>query len=134
MGLGGAACFAVSAVQLAMAAEVPARVLQDPQDITVTAGTAHPTDLTGQMAAGLVSSAMALFCCQTDANGECSCLIDQAAAFKALNVAERLYNVTMNTRGVATHPRELWKSDSFFDDRAWAVRHLWTPISLGMQM
>lgn len=85
------------------------------QDIQVTAGIAQPTDLTGQMVAALVSGAMVL-----GRNGELS----SEMAKQLPSVIKNLYWVTMNTMGVVEHPRTLWTSDSFYDDRAWAVRSL----------
>ena len=83
------------------------------QDVLVTAGVASPADLTGQMAAALVAGSLAMRANQRNANFN-----------NIMAVAKRLYNVTMSTEGVVEHPRTLWQSDSFYDDRAWAVRLL----------
>jgi hypothetical protein len=89
--------------------------VQKRQNVLVTAGISAPADLTGQMAAGLVAGTMALH-----AHNRVSDL-DMAGA---LATARRLYNVTVATRGVLKHDRALWRSDSFYDDRLWAVRML----------
>ena len=79
------------------------------------AGLSSPTDLTGQMTAALVSGTMALH-----QNGRYQGQDKQVA--ENLAVAERLYNVTLKVDGVLEHDRELWRDDSFYDDRMWAVR------------
>lgn len=89
--------------------------MQTQQQVLYTAGIAGPSDLTGQMTGAIVASTMLLH-----QRGRL-----QNAEVKAnLAVAERLYNVTMELMGVLDHPRARWHSDSFFDDRLWAVRPL----------
>jgi hypothetical protein len=87
--------------------------LQKQESISVTAGVAAPTDLTGQMAAALVAGTLALRSFGSMSNAD---------AAETLRIAIRLYGVTMSTKGVLIHNRNLWKSDSFYDDRLWAVR------------
>jgi hypothetical protein len=89
--------------------------VQTPQPVYTTAGIAQPADLTGQMAAALVAGSLAL-----QKFGQVS--NEQIA--NVMKPAVRLYNVTMTTKGVVEHPRDLWQSNSFYDDRAWAVRPL----------
>jgi hypothetical protein len=87
--------------------------VQDIQKVSITAGISSPTDLAGQMAAALVAGTLAL-----QRGGRAS----SKAAAAALGVAGRIYNVTVSTSGVVEHDRALWRSDSFYDDRLWAVR------------
>ena len=88
-------------------------VLQTREQILYTGGIAAPIDLTGQMTAGIVSSTMLLH-----QHG----MLKNKEVKANLAIAERLYNVTMEIKGVLEHNRKLWHSDSFYDDRLWAVR------------
>jgi hypothetical protein len=88
--------------------------LQEKQQVYVTAGIEEPTDLTGQMTAAVVAATMALEHYGWITKGE---ILDN------FQVARRLYNVTYETQGgVLKHYRSLWTSDSYWDDRLWAVR------------
>jgi hypothetical protein len=84
-----------------------------PQKILYTGGVAAPVDLTGQMTAAIVSSTMLLQQRGWLANAEVE---------ENMKVARALYNVTMSVKGVLEHNRQYWRSESFYDDRLWAVR------------
>jgi hypothetical protein len=86
--------------------------VQDPQPVYVTAGIEQPTDLTAHMTAGIVAASMALH-----EYGRIS-FVD---AQKNIKRVQDLYNVTVITEGVLKHYRSLWTSDSFYDDKLWAV-------------
>ena len=87
--------------------------MQTREPTFVTAAIEEPTDLTAQMTAAIISSTMALH------NYGWITTADLLDNFK---LAKRLYNVTLETKGVVKHYRSLWTSDSFYDDRLWAVR------------
>jgi hypothetical protein len=87
--------------------------VQTEEQIFYTGGVAAPIDLTGQMAAGIVSATMLLHKHGRLPNKDVTANMD---------IARELYNVTMTIKGVLEHPREFWHSDSFYDDRLWAVR------------
>lgn len=92
--------------------------MQKPEPVFVTAGVEQPTDLTAHMAAGIVASTLALH------------RYGRLSRIEALaNVAgvRGLYNVTAETGGVLKHYRSLWRSDSFYDDKLWAVSSLIHP-------
>lgn len=78
-----------------------------------TGGVAAPIDLTGQMTAGIVAGTMLLH-----KHGR----LPEADVSANMVIARDLFNVTMTIKGVLEHPREFWHSDSFYDDRLWAVR------------
>jgi hypothetical protein len=91
--------------------------LQEKQQVYVTAGIEEPTDLTAQMTAGIVAATMAL--------AQYGWMESKGAILDNFQVARRLYNVTYETQGgVLKHYRSLWTSDSYWDDRLWAVRSL----------
>lgn len=93
--------------------------MQEREQTFVTAAIEEPTDLVAQMTAAIVSATMALH------NYGWITSADLLDNFK---LAKRLYNVTMETRGVVKHYRSLWTSDSFYDDRLWAVRAPFLPL------
>jgi hypothetical protein len=98
--------------------------MQTEEKIFYTGGVAAPIDLTGQMTAGIVSATMLLHKHGRLANKEVSANME---------IARSLFNVTMTLKGVLEHPRQYWHSDSFYDDRLWAVSFLlafiWSPIA-----
>lgn len=87
--------------------------MQKPEPVFVTAGIEQPTDLTAHMTAGIVSSTLALH-----RYGRLS----RVEALRNIDGVKGLYNVTVDTAGVLKHYRSLWRSDSFYDDKLWAVR------------
>lgn len=87
--------------------------VQKPEPVFVTAGVEQPTDLTAHMTAGIVASTLALH-----RYGRLS----RVEARKNIAGVRGLYNVTSETGGVLKHYRSLWRSDSFYDDKLWAVR------------
>ena len=87
--------------------------VQSPEQVYVTAGVEQPTDLTAHMTAGIVSSTLALH-----RYGRLS----RVEALANIDGVKPLYNVTVDTTGVLKHYRSLWRSDSFYDDKLWAVR------------
>lgn len=92
--------------------------LQGPQPVYITAGIEQPSDLTAHMVAGIVSAALALH-----EYGR----ISRIEAVENVNFVRDMYNVTMDTAGVLKHYRSLWRSDSFYDDKLWAVRAISPP-------
>ena len=78
----------------------------------ITAGIEQPTDLTAHMVAGIVAASLALH-----EYGR----ISRIDAVENVRFVQDLYNVTMDTDGVLKHYRSLWRSDSFYDDKLWAV-------------
>jgi hypothetical protein len=90
-------------------------VVQTQERIFYTGGVAAPIDLTGQMTAGIVSATMLLHQHGRLPNKDVSANME---------IARSLFNVTMTIKGVMEHPRQFWHSDSFYDDRLWAVSFL----------
>lgn len=88
------------------------QLLQGPQPVYITAGIEQPTDLTAHMVAGIVSASLALH-----EFGR----ISRVEATENIEFVKDMYNVTMETAGVLKHYRSLWRSDSFYDDKLWAV-------------
>lgn len=64
------------------------------------------------MTAGVVSATMLLH-----QHG----LLENEEVSANMEIAVVLYNVTMSIKGVLEHNRAFWHSDSFYDDRLWAV-------------
>lgn len=64
------------------------------------------------MTAGIVSATMLLHKHGRLANEDVSA---------NMVIARELFNVTMTIKGVLEHNRLFWTSDSFYDDRLWAV-------------
>ena len=86
--------------------------MQGPQPVYITAGIEQPTDLVAHMVAGIVSASLALH-----EYGR----ISRIEAIDNVKFVQDMYNVTMDTAGVLKHYRSLWRSDSFYDDKLWAV-------------
>lgn len=95
--------------------------MQGPQPVYITAGIEQPTDLTAHMVAGIVSASLALH-----EYGR----ISRIDAVDNIKFVRDMYNVTIDTAGVLKHYRSLWRSDSFYDDKLWAVCAVSTLVSL----